>query len=179
MLDAPRCRYAGQPATEASLCFPDNVANSNENEQLCRSCREKWLKGEPQPDQRASRPPREPAASVYKTKTQKMKNSGVNGKPLYSALIKWKFCSAPVQMLSLRILFLHSWHRSRICFGYGREYIISVENDAVWYLLNNISSVFVFFRCCILVFLSTFLFYFGTGLCEVLFGNVLKRAPRG
>lgn len=37
-----------------------------------------------------------------------------------------------------------------IYFGLGREYIISVENAAVWYLLNNISSFF----CCCPVFLS-------------------------
>lgn len=55
-----------------------------------------------------------------------------------------------LQMLSLCVLFLHSWPAARIYFGLGREYIISVENAAVWYLLNNISSFF----CCCPVFLS-------------------------
>lgn len=77
-----------------------------------------------------------------------------NGRMLYSAVIKWGFCSGSVQMLSLRILFLHSWPVARIYFGYGREYIISVENDAVWYLLNNVSA----FLCCCLDFFSMFSF---------------------
>lgn len=62
-----------------------------------------------------------------------------------------------LQMLSLCVLFLHSWPVACIYFGLGMEYIISVENAAVWYLLNNISSFF----CCCPVFLSNVVFYSG------------------
>lgn len=53
-------------------------------------------------------------------------------------------------MLSPCVLFLHSWPEAHIYFGLDREYIISLENAAVCYLLNNIS----FFFCCCPVFLS-------------------------
>lgn len=42
------------------------------------------------------------------------------------------------------------------------EYIISVENDAVWYLLNNISAFFALLSC----FSFHILFYFGKELAR-------------
>lgn len=65
------------------------------------------------------------------------------------------FLFALLQMLGRRVLFLHSWPAARIYFGLDGEYIISLENAAVWYLLNNISSFFC--RCPVFLSMLSFI----------------------
>ncbi len=78
-------------------------------------------------------------------------------------VIQWWLNSSFVQALSRCWVYVFYFYILGLWPVYildtAREYIISVENYVVWYLLNNISA----FLCCFLVFLSMFSFILESG----------------